>query len=342
MVNIVKNHINYRRKVYSINSKYKLFKGKKFIMIGTPNHKNIGDQAIAYAQYKYFKDNFNGYGIIDVNMEEYHKNKNILLKHVNDEDIIILQGGGNFGNEYMYDENIRRNAIETFKNNKIILFPQTMFFTNDNNGKKELEISRKVYNAHNNLVLIAREKSSYELMRELFKNNKVIITPDIVMYLNYNNVNLARKNALLCLRDDVEKALDTQHEKKIEEMLKSNYNCINRTDMKSKINVKGKERKMVIIEKIKQFSKYEIVITDRLHGMIFAAITGTPCIALSNYNYKVKGTYEWIKDLGYIKFTDDINEIPDLIQELKNIKNVKYDNLFAIKKYDQIIQCINS
>lgn len=125
-------------------------------------------------------------------------------------------------------------------------------------------------------------------------------------------------------------------------MLKSNYNCINRTDMKSKINVKGKERKMVIIEKIKQFSKYEIVITDRLHGMIFAAITGTPCIALSNYNYKVKGTYEWIKDLGYIKFTDDINEIPDLIQELKNIKNVKYDNLFAIKKYDQIIQCINS
>ena len=96
------------------------------------------------------------------------------------------------------------------------------------------------------------------------------------------------------------------------------------------------------INKYIKFRECELVITDRIHGMIFAAITGTPCIALSNYNYKVKGTYEWIKNLGYIKFTDDINEIPTLIQELKNIKKIKYDNSFAVKKYEQIVQSINS
>lgn len=43
------------------------------------------------------------------------------------------------------------------------------------------------------------------------------------------------------------------------------------------------------INKYIKFRECELVITDRIHGMIFAAITGTPCIALSNY--KIKGTY---------------------------------------------------
>ncbi len=34
--------------------------------------------------------------------------------------------------------------------------------------------------------------------------------------------------------------------------------------------------------KFAEFLSSGLVITDRLHGMIFAAITGTPCIALDN------------------------------------------------------------
>ncbi|WP_207739631.1 polysaccharide pyruvyl transferase family protein [Paraclostridium bifermentans] len=94
------------------------------------------------------------------------------------------------------------------------------------------------------------------------------------------------------------------------------------------------------INKYIKFRECELVITDRIHGMIFAAITGTPCIALSNYNYKVKGTYEWIKDLEYIKFTDDIERIPELIDDLKKVKNIKYDNSKIKKEYEKIIEAI--
>ena len=70
--------------------------------------------------------------------------------------------------------------------------------------------------------------------------------------------------------------------------------------------------------------------------MIFAAITGTPCIALSNY--KIKGTYQWILDLEYIKFTDDIGKISELMDDLKKVKNIKYDNKFLMKYYNKIIE----
>lgn len=60
------------------------------------------------------------------------------------------------------------------------------------------------------------------------------------------------------------------------------------------------------MNKFKDFQKSKLVITDRLHGMVFCAISGTPCIAFSNYNHKVKGTYDWIKDLDYIKYVDNI------------------------------------
>ena len=112
--------------------------------------------------------------------------------------------------------------------------------------------------------------------------------------------------------------------------------------MKSEFLIKKNVRKEIVEEKLNQFKKSEIVITDRLHGMIFATITGTPCIALSNYNYKVKGTYEWIKHLEYIKFTEDINEIPNLINELKLLKGSKYDNSFIQEYYNSIYELISN
>ena len=92
------------------------------------------------------------------------------------------------------------------------------------------------------------------------------------------------------------------------------------------------------INKYIKFRECELVITDRIHGMIFAAITGTPCIAMSNYNHKVKGTYKWIEPLEYIKFAENINDIPKLIDELKKFKDIKYDNKFLMKYYNKIIE----
>ena len=61
------------------------------------------------------------------------------------------------------------------------------------------------------------------------------------------------------------------------------------------------------------------MITDRLHGMIFAAITQTPCIVLDSLSHKLRGCYEWLKDLDYILFADSVDEIPAMMEKLMSV-----------------------
>ena len=61
-------------------------------------------------------------------------------------------------------------------------------------------------------------------------------------------------------------------------------------------------RKKEVKNKLEQFKKAKLIITDRLHGMIFATITATPCIAFGNSNGKVKNVYGWLKHNEYIKY----------------------------------------
>ncbi|MDK8210749.1 polysaccharide pyruvyl transferase family protein, partial [Bacillus subtilis] len=74
-----------------------------------------------------------------------------------------------------------------------------------------------------------------------------------------------------------------------------------------------------------KFKAAEVVLTDRLHGMIFCAITRTPCIVFNNYNHKIESSYnDWLKDLKYIKFINtsemtSFEEVNKIIEELKSL-----------------------
>lgn len=81
----------------------------------------------------------------------------------------------------------------------------------------------------------------------------------------------------------------------------------------------------------------QLVITDRLHAMIFAAITETPCIAMDNKSKKVKGVYEWIRDLPYVQYADDISTACELIQDMLHLKECKNTYSFPTEKVEKIL-----
>lgn len=345
MIKKVKDLILLRMKVYlgnkyedyELNKKYRDLKNeKKFYIIGSPNHGNLGDQAIIVAEEKFLKDNYPDYKIIDIDISEYYKHIKFLKRYINQSEVIFLHGGGNFGNQYLFDENIRRNVIESFPNNKLILFPQTIYFTDDDHGKRELEKSKDIYGKHKNLTLVARENISYELMKKHFSNNKVLLTPDIVLYLNETNECIKREGALFCMRSDIESKFCNDEKEKILNLLSKEYKNVIITDTVVSRNISKEERKSVLQSKFDEFRSSELVVTDRIHGMVFAAITGTPCIALSNYNQKVKGTYQWIKNLNYIKFAESEKDISRFLKELKEIGKVKYRSNYI--EYEQILK----
>ena len=323
---------------------------KHIFLIGTPNHGNLGDQAIVYAENKILEDHFKDHTIIEINTADLIKHLKSLKVNVKKDDVFALHGGGNLGDEYFWEEEARRRIISGFKDNKIIMFPQSIYFKDTENGKKEFEKTKMIYNQHKNLTMIAREATSYNIMKQAFPNNNVILTPDIVMYLNKTYPILHRKGALLSLRKDREGVLSLVQKDEIMKMAQSSFDDIIITDtvaefisfenkvLEYMINVNQREKELN--KKWDQFKKVEVVITDRLHGMVFCAITSTPCIVITNYNHKVKDTYEWLKELNYIKFVNNIDEIPRFIEELKNIEIKPYDNSFAIKSYEKIIEII--
>ena len=71
------------------------------------------------------------------------------------------------------------------------------------------------------------------------------------------------------------------------------YEELNRTSIPINISdmivseqgqISTEERNKIIINKLNQFKSSKIVITARLHGMIFSALTEIPCIVFFNNN----------------------------------------------------------
>jgi len=351
LIEKIKYYKNYVKEYKEIKNLDDVSENKIFL-IGTPQHGNLGDQAIAYAENKILEKNFKDYKICEINTPDVIKHLKSLEKNVKKHDIFVLHGGGNLGDEYFWEEEARRKIISTFKNNKIVVFPQSIYFKDTQHGKKEFSKTKLLYSRHKNLTLVAREKPSYDIMKQNFENNNVILTPDIVMYLNKTYPVQKREGAVLCLRQDREGVLSLSQKCNIENMVLKNFDNIISTDTMAETTTAGdniseyminpNQREKQLNKKWDQFKKAEIVITDRLHGMVFCAITSTPCIAIANYNQKVKGTFEWIKNLDYIKFVNNVDEIPALIEEIKSIKIKPYDNLSIVKNYKKIIQEMRS
>lgn len=313
----------------------------KAILMGVPHHSNLGDHAITIAERKFIKRYFSEYIYQEVAEEKIHMCIEKIAKHIENEDVIFLHGGGNLGDEYLFIEEGRRKIIEKFPNNKIIIFPQTMYFHEDEKGNKELEISKEIYNGHSNLVIMAREEKSYITMKKEFFNNKIFLTPDIVTILNEQEPQ-DREGALAIIRNDGESKLNRKLKNEIKKVVEENFNSVNYTDTAKGGSIHELQRKKELNQMFQEYRKAQIVITDRLHGMIFAAITGTPCIALDNYNHKIKYSAKWFKNLEYIKYvdTEEIKDINTIIQELKNVKKDCYSNVFSITIFDRVMQDI--
>ena len=73
---------------------------------------------------------------------------------------------------------------------------------------------------------------------------------------------------------------------------------------------------------IHMFQAYDCIITDRLHGMILAIVSNVPCIVFDNRTHKIKGVYESINALQYVKLIteEEINSVDKIISEVYESK----------------------
>lgn len=328
------NHFRFCLKIYFRSEKSRKKDNKRIFLIFTPQHTNLGDHAIAKAELEFLSD----YDVFEITsysitvLLEFPK----ILKRIFSDDLIICNGGGFLGTLWFKNELCLRNILDLCAgDNHIIIFPQTVFYENDAFGKEEFEKSKLIYNKCRNLTIAAREKTSYEVMKGAY--NDVYLIPDIVLSLNECKDDCIRSGVQLTLRDDHEKTMREEYRQNLISYLTDKFNGNTRfADMSADDDVPPENRNQELDKHFDKFRSSELVITDRLHGMIFSAITGTPCIVLNSKSPKVKGAYDWIfKDCEYIIFTDDFDEMSAFIKYIKG-KNFVYDNSAIMPYYDKL------
>lgn len=303
---------------------------KKIFYIGYPEYNNLGDHAIGYASTKYLKNNFKDYDIVILTEKQYFSNLKQLKKCIIESDILYLQGGGNMGDEYHDQDVLRLSVLKHFKKNTIINFPVTIFFKDIKNEKKLLHRYAKP-----NYHIVCREKYSYNI-KNTYTNLNLYLTPDIVLYLsNKINFNATRTNdVIICLRNDVESNLSFNDRLKIKNYIIKQNHLIKTLDTCTKYSIpciNSEDELMLLLE---EFSKAKLVVTDRLHGLIFSYITKTPCLVLTNYNHKIIGIYDWInKNKKYLLTTmENFNDNFIKIMSAQNDQYDTFDNCFEILK----------
>ncbi|MBE5958661.1 MAG: hypothetical protein E7254_07360 [Lachnospiraceae bacterium] len=344
LYNKIRNRVSSIKYNYSLIKYIKYPKGKKIIVPGTPTHTNIGDSAIVLAQKKYLKSiGIDERRIKEITMNDYYRNRSLLKKYIKKDDIIISLGGGNMGNQWPKEEKFRYDLLKDFPDNRTIIFPQTIFYVEKENDdvKKQIQESVSRYGEKKDLTIIARETESFDIMKSLYKM-QLLLCPDIVLSTTMEDYGVSpskREGILLCTRNDAEKKVpDSDWEYLINEIERQGKTII-RTDMHSKENVTVDNRLDLVKEKMQEFCNSELVVTDRLHGMIFAAITETPCIVFGNYNHKVYGTYKWIDYLPYVCYVENVERAIEHIPALLNMEKekCKFDNA-VLKPYYKRLQ----
>lgn len=291
---------------------------KKALLLQSPLYANLGDHAIAISELQVLRE-------LNIPCLDYPWKKDvekICARFTPKKCLILQQGGGNLGQLWMREENRFRFTLSLFKDHNIIVFPQTIYFDMETEeGRACFEESRKIYQSHQNLTIFVREQFSYDFMREYMPEVNIQLVPDMAMllYPPQKRKNQERQGILLCLRNDKEKTISAEMRERLNKVLNASGEKITITDTVFSGDVDICQREQLLNDKLSEFLTSSLVITDRLHGMIFSAITETPCVVFSSLSPKIRGCYEWIKDLDYIRLVDNIEEVAETIEELKEV-----------------------
>ena len=324
------------------NIKFEIFRllGGRHVVISSPEHGNLGDQAITIAQNEILKSLKIKY--FEVAMKE-REDFIYYMAQRNYKDIVFLvQGGGNFCNQWSDYYNIR-NVVRNFPNNKIIIFPQTIYWIKADMCNVLEDEAKELCNTAKDLTICCREEYSYKYAKENYKNAKILLVPDIVFNLNVEQPKKERKGCLMIFRDDEEKKVEKEIVLEMKKILKKRFSKVTSSSMDEHGYIYKDTREQEVRDKLEEFQGSELVVTDRLHGMIFAAITNTPCIVFSNTNHKIKGVYEkWLSKYDWIRFMSD-KEIEKIDKEIEiAVKEKNSINNVDSKLFQQFIKILEN
>ena len=337
---LLRNYNYYYKKQKQTLSLDKIHSDRGIVYVLAPSYSNLGDVAIFVKSLEFLRK----HAALPIKAVLYSRQcvnkKKLISIPLNDDDLIIIQGGGNMGAVYSGEEYLRQNIVKWFPENRIISMPQTVYF-GDKKKNYILSRAKKIYSSHKNLTIFARDVSSLDFCRQNFGCD-VRICPDMVLsssprrFLDYQK----NKKVLLCFRKDIESKMENAFVKNIENYLNEKgflFEYWDTDDLSGK-NIQNKEDKVQQV--LEYFNHFQFVVTDRYHGTILSYISKTPCVCLDNSYGKVKNGFVWFKDCNYMFYAESFENVKKNIGEIQNLESFEINNQL-ISEFDVLKESLN-
>ena len=270
--------------------------GSSVAIFDYPNYGNVGDSAIWLGQKAFLDKN----KIVTVHVDDASVGSNGLPK-LSRETIILITGGGNFGDIYLNHQTLREHLICNYKNNRIVQLPQSIHYDDPKNAQL---FSQKL-KEHPDFHLVVRDESSLELAEKM-NPGRAYICPDMALYLEALPLDKKpTRRVVALLRRDREKHFETGTSKtdifevdwtKENKLIKRMVKLLNRVYRnffagKPSSGIKMKAYDTAASWRLKRGCRLlgsgKLVITDRLHGHILSTMMDIPNIVLDNRYGKI-------------------------------------------------------
>lgn len=303
------------------------FKNQEIVLLDAPYYENVGDILIYEGELSFLKNN-------NAKIHQVSSYNTFAFDTKLDEQIIIaINGGGNYGDLYSEHISFLKKIAKTYPNNKIIVFPQTIFYKNIDIAISDfLELKK-----HPNIIICARDKKGLELLNKHYIKEKSLLLPDMAFCIDmecFDLSNLISKNNILYIqRKDVEKVKDfhiddhgcvisdwpsfqysIRAESFIAKVLNNLYDKISLKVVRHLLNVIWDKyfnihRKLMIKEGLAFIQPFKIIHTTRLHGAILAILLGKEVHIYNNsYGKNWEFYNSWLTNIPNVFWENDLKK----------------------------------
>lgn len=287
-----------------------------------PNYSNVGDSAIWLGQIEFIKN----LGLHRLKINDTHIASWTPGLQLPKNTVILINGGGNFGDLYPRHQNLRLHLARTFRQHRIIQLPQSIHFDH----KESMSETVKVLNDHPDFHLLVRDRQSLELAQKIHKGNSQLC-PDMALYLdNISRPCQPKFDIVALMRNDKEKKISGQ-EKIPSGVYATDWldepvtNRIKWSDwlegfhsrrprwLKVLFRFKYPFYSQVARERMTRgctlLSSGKVVITDRLHVHILCSLMDIPHVVLENSYRKIGNLMDvWNTGSGICQRADSFDE----------------------------------
>lgn len=304
-----------------------LIEGRRHIaMLEFPNYPNVGDSAIYLGQLAALEALGRRSRFVS-DLGTYSARE--LARWVTSDDVILLTGGGSFGDLWPTAQTMREDILRSFPHVRIVQLPQTMYFASED----ALQRARAAVGAHPDVTLLVRDERSLDLARRAF-DAPAQLCPDMAFALGaLRRQGRPSRDVQWLLRTDQESAVPRERRVTSDDwtdeppsVLRSLSYALMGAVRRPRVQSLARRLLMQLYPALARqrlargrrvLEQGRVVVTDRLHAHILSLLSGIPHVVLDNSYGKLSSHFTtWMRDVDGVAWASSGDEAAELATAL--------------------------